>query len=304
MRDQDPRRVAVIMGGWTSEAAVSRVSAAFCAKAARGAGWDAIEVEFDRDIQTRLKEINPSRVYNALHGQIGEDGSVQGMLNIMGIPYTHSGVVASAVAMNKVISRQLFRTGGIAVPTRLSLREDNGLLMPENYESDYVIKPINEGSSFGVKIVKAGEPPASHDQWEVGTQLFAEAFIPGKELTVSVLDGTALGVTEITTDEAFYDFDAKYKAGGSRHILPAEIPKEVETLALDWAEAAYQLLGCRGVARADYRYDDKKNQLYMLEVNTQPGMTATSLVPEQALWRGISGEELVNHLLEIAQCDD
>ena len=304
MREHDPKRVAVLMGGWTSEAAVSRVSAAFCAKAARGAGWDAIEVEFDRDIHAKLADIKPARVYNALHGQIGEDGSVQGLLNIMGIPYTHSGVVASSVAMNKVMSRQLFRTGGIAVPTRLSLQEDNGVLIPQNYEGAYVVKPINEGSSFGVKIIHENEAPATHDAWPVGTQLFAEAFIPGRELTVSVLDGTALGVTEITTDERFYDFDAKYKAGGSRHILPADIPKEVETQALDWAEAAYHLLGCRGVARADYRYDDQKNQLYMLEINTQPGMTATSLVPEQALWRGISGEELVNHLLEIAQCDD
>ena len=304
MMAQDPKRVVVLMGGWTSEAAVSRVSAAFCAKAARAAGWDAIEVEFDRDIQTRLKELNPSRVYNALHGQIGEDGSVQGLLNIMGIPYTHSGVVASSVAMNKVLSRQLFRTAGIAVPLRLSLNEDNGTLQPVNYEGDYVVKPVNEGSSFGVQIIQEGDNPPSHDLWPLGTQLFAEAFIPGRELTVSVLDGTALGVTEITTDEQFYDFDAKYKVGGSRHILPADIPKEIETQALDWAEQAYHLLGCRGVARADYRYDDKKNQLYMLELNTQPGMTATSLVPEQARWRGISGEELVNHLLEIAQCDD
>ena len=154
MMAQDPKRVVVLMGGWTSEAAVSRVSAAFCAKAARAAGWDAIEVEFDRDIQTRLKELNPARVYNALHGQIGEDGSVQGLLNIMGIPYTHSGVVASSVAMNKVLSRQLFRTAGIAVPLRLSLNEDNGTLQPVNYEGDYVVKPVNEGSSFGVQIIQ------------------------------------------------------------------------------------------------------------------------------------------------------
>ena len=304
MFDQDPKRVAVLMGGWTSEAAVSRVSGAFCAKAARSAGWDAIEVEFDRDIQARLKDLKPSRCFNALHGQIGEDGSVQGLLNIMGIPYTHSGVVASAVAMNKVISRQLFKTAGIAVPLRLSLDEDNGTLTPQNYEGDYVVKPVNEGSSFGVQIITNGKAPPKSDLWPIGTQLFAEAFIPGRELTVSVLDGTALGVTEITTQGGFYDFDAKYKVGGSDHILPADIPKDIETLALDWAESAYQLLGCRGVARADYRYDDKKNQLYMLEMNTQPGMTATSLVPEQALWRGISGEELVTHLLEIAQCDD
>ena len=304
MIDQDPSRVVVLMGGWTSEAAVSRVSGAFCAKAARGAGWDAIEVEVDRDIALRLKELNPSRCFNALHGQIGEDGSIQGLLNIMGIPYTHSGVLASSLAMDKVASRLLFQSGGIAVPLRLSLQEDGQFIKPIDYEGSYVIKPVNEGSSFGVEIIKEGQEAPRLDRWEIGTNLFGEAFIPGRELTVSVLDGTALGVTDITVPDGFYDFDAKYKVGGSHHILPADIPKDIETQALDWAETAYRLLGCRGIARADYRYDDKAQKLYMLEMNTQPGMTATSLVPEQALWRGISGEELVNHLLEIAQCDD
>ena len=304
MIDQDPSRVVVLMGGWTSEAAVSRVSGAFCAKAARGAGWDAIEVEVDRDIATRLKEINPSRCFNALHGQIGEDGSIQGLLNILGIPYTHSGVLASSLAMDKVASRLIFQSGGIAVPKRLSLQEDGQFIKPLDHEGAYVLKPVNEGSSFGVEMIKEGQESPRLDRWEIGTNLFGEVFIEGRELTVSVLDGTALGVTDITVPDGFYDFDAKYKVGGSHHILPADIPKEIETQALDWAEMAYRLLGCRGIARADYRYDDKAQKLYMLEMNTQPGMTATSLVPEQALWRGISGEELVNHLLEIAQCDD
>ena len=304
MIDQDPSRVVVLMGGWTSEAAVSRVSGAFCAKAARGAGWDAIEVEVDRDIAARLKEIKPSRCFNALHGQIGEDGSIQGLLNIMGIPYTHSGVLASSLAMDKVASRLIFQSGGIAVPKRLSLQEDGQFIKPQDHEGAYVIKPVNEGSSFGVEIIKEGQEAPRLDRWDIGTNLFGEVFIEGRELTVSVLDGTALGVTDITVPDGFYDFDAKYKVGGSHHILPADIPKEIETQALDWAEMAYRLLGCRGIARADYRYDDKAKKLYMLEMNTQPGMTATSLVPEQALWRGISGEELVNHLLEIAQCDD
>ena len=304
MIDQDPSRVVVLMGGWTSEAAVSRVSGAFCAKAARGAGWDAIELEVDRDIASRLKEINPSRCFNALHGQIGEDGSIQGLLNIMGIPYTHSGVLASSLAMDKVASRLIFQSGDIAVPKRLSLQEDGQFIKPLDHEGAYVIKPVNEGSSFGVEIIKDGQDAPRLDRWDIGTNLFGEVFIEGRELTVSVLDGTALGVTDITVPDGFYDFDAKYKVGGSHHILPADIPKEIETQALDWAEMAYRLLGCRGIARADYRYDDKAQKLYMLEMNTQPGMTATSLVPEQALWRGISGEELVNHLLEIAQCDD
>ena len=304
MASQDPARVVVLMGGWTSEAAVSRVSGAFCAKAARGAGWDAIEVELDRDIAIRLKDINPSRVFNALHGQVGEDGSIQGLLNIMGIPYTHSGVVASAMAMDKVLSRQLFQAHGISVPPRLSLQDDGTSVSPQDYDGDYVIKPTNEGSSVGVEIVTAGSAPKQLDHWPVGTNLFAEVYIPGRELTVSVLDGTALGVTEIQSPTSFYDFDAKYKVGGSEHILPADIEKTIYELALDWAETAYRALGCRGVARADYRFDDKNNALYLLEMNTQPGMTATSLVPEQAIWRGISGEELVNHLLETAQCDD
>ncbi|NBX07436.1 MAG: D-alanine--D-alanine ligase [Proteobacteria bacterium] len=260
------RRVAVLMGGWTSEAAVSRVSASFCSKAARLAGWDAIEVELDRDIIAKLEDIQPDRVFNALHGQIGEDGSIQGMLNILNIPYTHSGVLASATAMDKISSRLIFASVGIAVPTLLQLEQDSNIY-PADYTGAHVIKPRNDGSSVGVVIVKETD-------------------------------------SEIIVDEHFYDFDAKYKPGGSRHILPADIPEHITMQACEWAERAFQILGCRGVARADYRWDEEADQLYMLEVNTQPGMTATSLTPEQAAFVGISGEELVNHLLEIAQCDD
>jgi D-alanine-D-alanine ligase len=296
-------RVAVLMGGWTSEAAVSRVSATFCGQAARNAGWDAIEVEVDRDLAAKLREINPGRVFNALHGQVGEDGNVQGLLNIMNIPYTHSGVLASAIAMDKIMAKRLLALAGIAVPADILLVEDSRVY-PETAQQAHVIKPRNDGSSFGVVIVKDGDQPPQRSHWDNNTQLICEPFIPGRELTVSVLDGTALCVTEIKQDRDFYDFDAKYAAGGSQHVLPADIPEAVTLQACDWAERGYRTLGCRGVVRADYRWDEANKQLFMLEINTVPGMTATSLVPEQARFVGLSGEELITHLLETAQCDD
>lgn len=296
-------RVAVLMGGWTSEASVSRVSASFCGQAARNAGWDAVEVEVDRDLPAKLREISPGRVFNALHGQIGEDGNVQGLLNIMNIPYTHSGLLASAIAMDKIMAKRLLAMAGIMVPQDLLLVEDSRVY-PQDSSQAHVIKPRNDGSSVGVVIVKEGDEAPQRSHWDLETQLICEPFIPGRELTVTVLDGTALCVTEIKQENEFYDFDAKYAAGGSQHILPADIPEPVTLLACDWAERAYRTLGCRGVIRADYRWDETNNQLYMLEINTVPGMTATSLVPEQARFIGLSGEELINHLLEMAQCDD
>ena len=296
-------RVAVLMGGWTSEASVSRVSASFCGQAARNAGWDAIEVEVDRDLPAKLRDISPGRVFNALHGQIGEDGNVQGLLNIMNIPYTHSGLLASAIAMDKIMAKRLLAMAGIMVPRDILLVEDSRVY-PQDSSQAHVIKPRNDGSSVGVVIVKKGDEAPQRSHWDLETQLICEPFIPGRELTVSVLDGTALCVTEIKQENEFYDFDAKYAAGGSQHILPADIPEPLTLQACDWAERAYRTIGCRGVIRADYRWDEKNGQLYMLEINTVPGMTATSLVPEQARFIGLSGEELIDHLLEMAQCDD
>ena len=297
-------RVAVLMGGWTTEASVSRVSASFCGQAARNSGWDAKEIEVDRDIALKLVDFKPGRVFNALHGQIGEDGNIQGLLNIMDIPYTHSGLVASAIAMDKILAKTLLAECGILVPTNLKLIEDTHVY-PENFQDAHVIKPLNGGSSLGVIIVeKDNKNPPARQNWAPDVRLMCEPFIPGRELTVAVLDGTALCVTEITSERGFYDFDAKYAPGGSHHILPADIPKDITLTACLWAELAYRRLGCRGIIRADYRWNDKANQLFMLEVNTQPGMTATSLVPEQAKFLGMSGEELVNHLLETARCDD
>ena len=297
-------RVAVLMGGWTSEARVSRVTASFCGQAARNAGWDAVEIEVDRNIAATLAEMKPARVFNALHGQIGEDGNIQGLLNIMNIPYTHSGLLASANAMDKFRAKRMLAEVGIAVPADLLLVEDSHVY-PADFTGAHVIKPRNDGSSVGVVIVEAdSKSPPARSQWDIDTELIAEPYIPGRELTVSVLDGTALCVTEIKPKVAFYDFEAKYAPGGSEHVLPADIPQDVTLQACDWAELAYRHFGCRGVIRADYRWDDDRCQLFVLEINTVPGMTATSLVPEQARFVGLSGEELVNHLLETAQCDD
>lgn len=297
-------RVAVLMGGWTSEARVSRVSASFCGQAARNAGWDAVEVEVDRDIAKSLSEMQPARVFNALHGQVGEDGNIQGLLNILNIPYTHSGLLASAIAMDKLRAKRMLAEIGIGVPADLMLVEDTHVY-PADFTGPHVIKPRNDGSSFGVVIIKGDSTsPPARSHWNTETTLIAEPYIPGRELTVAVLDGTALCVTEIRPKAGFYDFDAKYAAGGSEHVLPADIPQAVALMACDWAERAYQHFGCRGVIRADYRWNEDTNALFMLEINTQPGMTATSLVPEQARFVGLSGEELVNHLLETAQCDD
>ena len=257
-------RVAVLMGGWTSEARVSRVTASFCGQAARNAGWDAVEIEVDRNIAATLAEMKPARVFNALHGQIGEDGNIQGLLNIMNIPYTHSGLLASANAMDKVRAKRMLAEVGIAVPADLLLVEDSHVY-PADFTGAHVIKPRNDGSSVGVVIVEAdSKSPPARSQWDIDTELIAEPYIPGRELTVSVLDGTALCVTEIKPKVAFYDFDAKYAPGGSEHVLPADIPQDVTLQACDWAERAYRHFGCRGVIRADYRWDEDRGQLLSL----------------------------------------
>jgi len=205
--------------------------------------------------------------------------------------------------MDKIMAKRVLALAGITVPADIPLVEDSRVY-PHDMTQAHVIKPRSDGSSVGVVIVKEGDDAPARNKWDNNTQLICEPYIPGRELTVSVLDGTALCVTEITQDRDFYDFDAKYAAGGSQHILPADIPEAVTLQACDWAERAYRTFGCRGVIRADYRWNERQNQLFMLEINTVPGMTATSLVPEQAQFVGLSGEELINHLLETAQCDD
>ncbi|NVK20199.1 MAG: D-alanine--D-alanine ligase [Methylocystaceae bacterium] len=300
--------VAVLMGGWSSEREVSLVSGAACAKALQQAGYSVTTVDIQRDMGTLLTRLypKPDVIFNALHGPYGEDGCMQGFLNIINIPYTHSGVMASAIAMDKPMAKRLFEQVGIPCAKHMMAKRDEvlaGDVMPR----PYVIKPTNEGSSVGVKIVLEGdnEGPFTHDDWPYGEDVMVEQFIPGRELTVAVMgDRGALGVTEICTKHKFYDYDAKYVDGGSYHVVPADVPADITAKVKKMAELAHETLGCRGVSRADFRYDDEKGELYILEVNTQPGMTPTSLVPEQAAAADISFPKLVAWMVEEAQCDN
>jgi D-alanine-D-alanine ligase len=298
--------VALLKGGWSPEREVSLASGAACAAALREAGFVVTEIDVDRDIAARLSELRPDVAFNALHGPIGEDGNIQGLMNILGIPYTHSGVLASAMAMDKPKAKDVFAGIDVRCPEGLVLTiEDFARGHP--MEPPYVVKPIDQGSSVGVHIVKDGDNfSPDPETWTFGRHVLVERFIPGRELCVAVMDGEALTVTEITSDRGFYDYEAKYAAGGSVHVLPAKLPESVMREAMRMSEAAYQALGCRGVARTDLRYDDTDadpGTLYLLEINTQPGMTSTSLVPEQAAYRGISFSELVARMVEEATCD-
>ncbi len=297
------KHVAVLMGGWSAEREVSLVSGAACANALREAGYRVTAIDVQRDVGALLTRLfpRPDVVFNALHGRFGEDGCIQGLLNILDIPYTHSGLLASALAMDKPAAKRLFWAAEIpvaedAIVTLDELREGDPLERP------YVVKPPNEGSSVGVFIVREqGDINAVIERWPFGNEAMVERFIPGRELTVAVMGDRPLAVTEITTDRGFYDYDAKYAAGGSRHLLPAPLDADVYDEALRLSARACAVLGCRGVARADFRYDG--DNLYILEINTQPGMTPTSLVPEQAAHVGISFAELCTWMVESAECD-
>ncbi|MEP0314700.1 MAG: D-alanine--D-alanine ligase [Hyphomonas sp.] len=299
------KRVAVIYGGWSSERDVSLTSGKQMANAARSAGYDVVGIDAGRDLATQLTDAEPDVVLNGLHGPWGEDGCVQGALEVLGLPYSHSGVLASALAMDKLKSKAVFREAGIPIAedkqvTRAEAAAAHPLKPP------YVIKPVAEGSSFGVLIVREGaNGPAKEltgPNWRYGDHLMAEEFIPGRELTVAVLGDRALAVTEITTLRDYYDFDAKYEAGGSQHVIPADLPAHVTDAAMEFALKAHKALGCRGATRSDFRYDDKRDRLVILETNTQPGMTPTSLVPEQAAFVGMSFEQLVAWMIEDASC--
>ncbi|WP_273185031.1 D-alanine--D-alanine ligase [Hyphomonas adhaerens] len=299
------KRVAVIYGGWSSEREVSISSGTQMLRAAEAAGYEAVGIDAGRHLAAQLTEAKPDVVLNGLHGPWGEDGCVQGLLEIMDLPYSHSGVLASALAMDKLKSKAVYRSAGLPVAedkqvTRAEAAAAHALDPP------YVIKPVNEGSSFGVLIVREGTngPPQDllDESWHYGDYLMAEEFISGRELTVAVLGDRPLAVTEITTLRDYYDFDAKYSAGGSRHVIPADVPEHITAMAMDFAVRAHQVLGCRGATRSDFRYDDKRDRLVILETNTQPGMTPTSLVPEQAAFAGMSFEELVAWMIEDASC--
>lgn len=296
-------RVAVLMGGPSAEREVSLSSGHECAAALRGEGFDVIEVDAGPDLCARLTEIKPDVVFNALHGRWGEDGCVQGMLEWLRIPYTHSGVKASAVAMDKTGTKALYRAAGIPVA-------DSAMFPKAQIEAGhvmappYVVKPNSEGSSVGIYLVHEdanGPPQLAEDLPE---ELMVEAYVPGRELTVSVMGDRAMAVTEIFTD-GWYDYHAKYAPGGSRHEVPANIPKEIETACLTFALAAHRTLGCRGVSRTDFRWDEGRgiDGLFALETNTQPGMTPTSLTPEHAAMVGLSFGQLCAWMVEDASCD-
>ncbi|WP_319775575.1 D-alanine--D-alanine ligase [Breoghania sp.] len=303
------KHVAVLMGGWSSERPVSLTSGNACADALEERGYRVSRVDVDRDIAKVLAELRPDVAFNALHGPFGEDGCIQGLLEILQIPYTHSGVMASSLAMNKDRAKAVMSAAGVPVAEhRIMNRADVAREHP--LKPPYVIKPVNEGSSFGVLIVGEGEayPPEQlySADWPYGERIMVERFVAGRELTCAVMGDVALGVIDIVADKhQFYDFDAKYAPGGSKHILPAEISPniyhEVQKLTLK----AHEALGCRGVSRADFRLDDRLHgtgELICLEVNTQPGMTPTSLVPDMAAHAGHDFGELVRWIVEDASC--
>ena len=294
--------VAVLMGGPSAEREVSLVSGRECAIALREAGYKVTEVDCGPDLPARLAELKPAVCFNALHGRWGEDGCVQGLLEWLRIPYTHSGVLASALAMDKVRTKEVYRAAGLpVVDSVLATREEveAGHVLP----APYVVKPYNEGSSVGVYIVHPGSnaPRLAAAMPEV---VMVETYAPGRELSISVMGDRALAVTDIITD-GWYDYDAKYKPGGSRHQLPATMPDEVTAACLDYALRAHRALGCRGLSRTDMRWDDTRGVagLVLLETNTQPGMTPTSLAPEQAAHNGISFAQLCDWLVRDASCN-
>jgi D-alanine-D-alanine ligase len=302
--------VAVLMGGWSSEREVSLRSGEACAKALEDQGFRVTRVDVDREIARRLSDLRPDVAFNALHGPYGEDGTIQGVLEILGIPYTHSGVLASALAMRKDMARSAFAAAGVPVAAgRVVARAEAArghVLAPP-----YVLKPLAEGSSYGVLIVREGQahPPQelTRADWRFGETLLVEKFIAGRELTCAVMGERALDVIEIrATDGDWYDYDAKYARGGSIHELPAKIKPNIYQQVQELALRAHKALGCRGVSRTDFRYDDRPDgtgELVVLEVNTQPGMTETSLAPELAAYAGLSFGGLVKWMVEDASCD-
>ena len=300
------KHVAVLMGGWSAEREISLRSGKACADAAERCGYRVSRVDVSRDIASVLSSLKPDVALNVLHGRPGEDGTLQGLLEIIGIPYSHSGVMASAVAMQKDIAKTVLKAAGVPVPGGKvvgRLEAGKAHLLPP----PYVIKPVAEGSSVGVFIVREdhAHPPLElmRPDWNFGETVLVEPFIPGKELTCAVIGDKPLGVIEIVPTVKFYDYEAKYAPGGSRHLLPAPVSPEIYEACRRLALAAHRALGCRGVTRADFRYDDTlagEVGLACLEVNTQPGMTETSLVPEMAVHAGMSFEDLVRWMIEDA----
>jgi D-alanine-D-alanine ligase len=299
--------VVVLMGGWSAEREVSLVTGAGVADALERVGYRVTRIDMGHDIAAKLAQAKPDVVFNALHGTPGEDGSVQGMMDLMGLKYTHSGLATSVVAIDKHLTKQMLVPFGIPMPGGRVI-ESKTVFERDPLPRPYVLKPVNEGSSVGVAIVtddgNCGNPIGRDvpGPWQDYEHLLAEPFIKGKELTVAVLGDRALAVTELQTSLGFYDYEAKYTEGKTVHICPAHMPIEVTEALLAYALKAHRLLGCKGASRSDFRWDDSQGLagIYLLEVNTQPGMTPLSLVPEQAKYRGISYEDLVDTLVKEA----
>jgi len=298
--------VAVLMGGWSAEREVSLDSGEACATALERCGYQVSRIDVTRDVANVLQNLNPDVCFNALHGRYGEDGTIQGLLEILGIPYTHSGVMASAVAMDKPIAKKLFADEGLKVADgRIMTRQQ--ILAGEEYPTPLVIKPLNEGSSVGVTILLENENRALKDiPWSFGNEVLVETYIPGREIQVAVMGDQALGAVEIRPLGRFYDYEAKYTEGKAEHLMPAPLEKAQYDAVLEMALKAHQVLGCRGVSRSDFRLFDTPEgdgEFYILETNTQPGMTELSLVPEIAQHEGISFDALVRWIVEDASCD-
>jgi D-alanine-D-alanine ligase len=302
MSSRTEARIAVLMGGLSAEREVSLVSGRECAAALRKEGFSVVEIDAGADLASRLEQERPDIVFNALHGRWGEDGCVQGILEWLRLPYTHSGVLASALAMDKVRTRQIYAQSGLPIAEgRLVSREEVAATHP--MDPPYVVKPHNEGSSVGVYLVHENANGPARLAADAPDLLLVEKFVPGRELTVTVMGDRALAVTDIYA-QGWYDYTAKYAAGGSRHVVPAVLPEEITEACLSCALRAHQALGCRGVSRTDFRWDDAHGLagLHLLETNTQPGMTPTSLAPEQAAHRGIDFGSLVRWMVEDASC--
>ncbi|MBO6538514.1 MAG: D-alanine--D-alanine ligase [Rhizobiaceae bacterium] len=303
------KHVAVLYGGFSSERPVSLSSGNACADALEGEGYKVTRVDVGRDVAEVLKKLDPDVAFNALHGPYGEDGTIQGILEYLQIPYTHSGVLASALAMDKELAKTVAAVAGIPVaPSRVMNRHE--ITGEHPMEPPYVVKPVREGSSFGVVIVdaKQSHPPQmiTSSEWRYGDIVMVEKYIAGRELTCAVMEGESLGVTEIIPiGEGFYDYDAKYVEGGSKHECPAKLSLNIYQKIERLAVKAHEVIGCRGVSRSDFRFDESvspEGELVWLEVNTQPGMTPTSLVPELALHSGRSFGELLRWMVEDASC--
>ena len=307
MAERTIRNVAVLKGGWSAEREVSLVSGAACAKALAGEGFAVREIDVSSDLAELAAALTPAPdvVFNALHGRGGEDGTIQGVLEMLGIPYTHSGVAASAIAMNKPLTKAVLASVGIRSPEGRTVTVQEVAAGPV-LAPPYVIKPAAEGSSVGIRLVHEGSnsPPIDPANWPFDDLVLAEVFVPGKELTVGVMGDRALTVTEVHYEHGFFDYDAKYVPGHAVHTIPADVPQEIRDLAMAQALLAHETLGCAGISRSDFRWDDRHGAdgLYFLEINTQPGFTPISLVPEQAAHLGISFGEVCRWLVETARC--